>query len=591
MLAVVLSGGFACAAATNSTPEVPVVETLESASADWAVRAELIDKPVSGFVLLHRQGVKWPTAQEALKQASATSPLGPIIVHRVVKDLGKVVEVEPLADRAGEHCYVDNYETARRYRVSAFVHKSNLEVVLAADETVEGHLKTRYELKKGVRVVEDEEEGAVAMAHDKLPLAISSSAKFALSYDEVTPFERPYRDYHFDRGRGEEPTFVGRSAKLRIGDLSFSGKDLLVSDDDEDTLAIADAVEGEGRWRTVTVTKRCVLLHARVKAKSLREGYERRGSVAGTIGYGGGVGFGSLGRARRAVPPPKEHYAPEGTRLFWKGSNATAGTLGFAFRSYPLRAPHCQAIDQGLVENTEVCFAPEAVVRDCRDVCKNKGACAVSPDGARCIASTAAHCKASHNCEFGGQCTLRSGQCVAASDDDCAGAFSCTSEPHACMAHQGRCLVTPNPDCANRPACKLEGRCAGNDIGSCVAASASVCAASPPCKEEGLCGLRYKRCAPTNDTHCKKSNACAERGLCKRGGDKCAVASSVACRRSAHCKKYGHCVLLKTPRGAFGGGAASYCGPGSDADCRASAACSNDQKCTRKQMFVRWRCE
>jgi hypothetical protein len=550
----------------------PVVEPAptEEAPRDW--RSELEAATLQDFVLVPSAGVKWPSAEAARKGKGKSSES--VTVHRVVRDLGDVVEVLPI-ENGYDHCYSGTYASVSRLRVSGFVRKRDLEVVLAKHVVEEGG-ETGFEVRAGARVVEQGDR-RMAMVED-LAIALPPSAEIALSYPELDRrrFAPPRRSFDWHGREDEpEPTFVLPEAELRVGDQIFAGAALA----EHSQLFEARTVEGGGKTRTVTIAGGCLSLRATVAAEHLRDGYERLGGV---MGYGGG-GFGVGLRGPRPAPPPKEHHAPEGTPLFWKDGQRAAGELVEAIESYPIDAPACMPIDQGFVGDPEVCYAPSAVVRDCRQACGENGLCAVSADGGRCVAATVEHCKASSECEHHGACALRGESCVAAGDDDCASSLFCEMEPHACMAHEGKCVVTPNPDCANRPACKNEGRCVAGPLGQCIAGDAGDCATSAGCALLGNCAPQGEACAPREHRHCRESARCKTDGRCALEGGRCVVTDPSDCRNSAACAERGACGIAHESEGmglgGFGGEPKkiAYCAPEDHDDCQNARLCQGGQ--------------
>lgn len=554
--------------AEPSPPAVPAVATIEASEAQGSWRAVLERDELEGFVLVPREGAKWPSVDAA--RAGEGQPSDDVVVHRVLADHGEVVEVLPIDRADGDHCHLGTYESVGRLSVPGFVRKRDLVALLTDRVVVEGPDATRYEVGAGVRVE--------ARGGDRLALAeglswpLPAAAPLGLGYTAARRAE-PFAHLQWD-GRGADPRVaLLPGATLRAGGQTFPGS--VVATHGE--LKWARSVDGEGERRRVTIAAGCVTLRATVAAEHLR---------APDSGSGGAVvGIGRIGRRVGggvvAAPPPKEHYAPAGTRLSWK-SGATAGELAAAVMSYPVDAPVCVAVSQGFVGDPEVCFAASAVVRDCRAACEEHGRCSVSDDGARCVAAAADRCRASRQCELRGACSLRGDRCEAAADADCSASFYCEEEPHACMAHEGRCVVTPNPDCEHRPACTLEGRCVADERGACVAGRVTDCAASEACARQGRCGEVGGRCAPRQNAHCRQSALCREEGRCALKGSACVVSSAEDCRQSAACREQGACGLAfddgPTWLGGLGGAGRArpqipYCAPTGEEDCQAARAC------------------
>ncbi len=587
----------ACGGDATPTPKavVAVPAAIEPTDSVADYKVDLIDDPVQGFVMVPVRGVKWPTLEAARTSQTPVEPSDALTAHAVVEDHGDVVEVLPAErDYEHNHCHRRDYESSRTFKVTTFVRKRDLVPVLAEAVSFAGEDDTSYTLQAGVAVVQRAGQ-TLAVPRDALEFPLPPRSKLSLSYKQVKHLSRrrsatPMGDYGYERA---EPIRVDGDAKLKVGRRSFRAGALSSGDE----LRVDDTTS-DGDEAFVSFVGDCFQLTARVSADAVHVGYRGGGGgVASIGGYGrGGGGFGGSLSSRPKPPPPKEHYVPEGTKVTWKGGGA-AGELVASIRTYPLDGPKCEALDQGLVEEQEVCFSPAAVKRDCRRPCEAEGKCDVSDDGARCIAAQAASCKASNGCEYHGLCSLKNGVCVAARDADCEASLHCRSSPHACMAYEGKCMVTPNPDCANRPLCVKEGKCVADEHGACVAASAERCAQSRACQETGACTLRGQACVAASDSDCRASRLCKDEGRCELSGRSCVVKRSADCRASAGCNADGACAAIEV-QSPFGGGLAMggmgqspppkvyRCGPLSDADCQSSKACKDEQRCVRTKGYA-----
>jgi len=599
---LILASLAACGGEAVPSPKavVAVPAAIEPTDSVADYKAELVNDAVQGFVLVPVKGVKWPSLDEARGSKTPVRPSDEVAAHEVVEDHGDVVEILPAhEDYDHHHCHVHAYGSMRRFKVSTFVRKRDVIPVLAEPVSFAGDDDTSYTLQAGSSVVERAGQTLV-VPREGLAFPLPPQTKLALSYERVKRLARPRRR-SVGRGYGgfelAEPIRVDGDATLKIGRRSFRAGALT----SREQLHVDDT-SSAGDDALVTLGGDCYRFTARVDADAVHDGYEGRGGGAGigTIGRGGGGFVGTLGRrgARRPKPPPpKEHYVPAGTPITWRGAGV-AGELVSAIVTYPLDEPACEALDQGLVEEQEVCFSAAAVKRDCRTFCKSEGRCDVSEDGDRCVAARTASCAASHGCEHHGRCSLKRGVCVAARDADCQGSLYCRSSPHACMAFEGQCVVTPNPDCANRPVCVTEGKCVADEHGVCVAASAQRCKQSRACKESGACTLRGESCEAASDADCRGSRACMAAGRCEESDGICRVARSADCRASEGCAAEGACAALEVDS-PFGGELAVggfgehtkppkhyQCGPATDADCRRSRACRDDERCQRKKTFA-----
>lgn len=587
---LILSLLAACGGDATPTPKavVAVPAAIEPTDSVADYKADLLDDPVEGFVMVPVRGVKWPTLEAARTSSTPVEPSDALTAHAVVQDHGDVVEVLPAErDYEHNHCHRRDYESSRTFKVTTFVRKRDLVPVLAEAVSFAGEDDTSYTLQAGVAVVQRAGQ-TLAVPRDGLAFPLPPRSKLSLSYKQVKTLPVPQPDraigaYGYER---EKPIWVDQDAKLKVGRRSFRAGSLTA----EDELHV-DETSSDGDEALVSLGDDCYRLTARVAADAVHVGYGGGGGMAG-IGRGGG-GFG-VGTGRKS-PPPKEHYVPEGTKVTWKGGGV-AGELATAIRTYPLDGPKCEKLDQGLVEEQEVCFSPAAVKRDCRRPCKADGKCDVSGDGKRCIAAKAESCKASQGCEYYGRCSLKKGVCVAARDADCEVSLFCRSSPHACMAFEGKCMVTPNPDCANRPLCVKEGKCVADEHGVCVAASAERCAQSRACGETGACTLRGNACVAASESDCRASRICKDDGRCQLSGRRCVVKRGADCRASTGCQTDGACAAIEVTS-PFGGGLAMggmgqspppkvyRCGPASDADCQASKICKDERRCERKKGY------
>jgi len=120
-------------------------------------------------------------------------------------------------------------------------------------------------------------------------------------------------------------------------------------------------------------------------------------------------------------------------------------------------------------------------------------------------------------------------------------------------------------DCKQSGLCKAEGS-------YCIAADDSKCKESRLCYYIGECTLskESKRCTAKDDSDCKGSLKCKEDGRCLARNGECIEVTTEYCKSLEGCKKLGQCTLS---RRTF------TCIPGTKADCEASEACTNGEKC------------
>ena len=149
-------------------------------------------------------------------------------------------------------------------------------------------------------------------------------------------------------------------------------------------------------------------------------------------------------------------------------------------------------------------------------------------------------------CKAHGLCTRNeSGECGAASDQDCTGSVACKENGY-CKHHQGRCI--PGSDAA--------------------------CVKAEYCKPYGLCSFSNNACVAKSDKDCQKSDQCKTLGLCSAQDGVCVVGKNADCKPLDGCKVFGKCT-------AKGHG----CIVGSDSDCASATVCKEQKACKRGPQY------
>ncbi len=179
-------------------------------------------------------------------------------------------------------------------------------------------------------------------------------------------------------------------------------------------------------------------------------------------------------------------------------------------------------------------------------------------------------------CSLEGSCTLRDGECVAGTDEDCLQSVIC-AEGGFCTARAGRCWRTAasHAECASPPhpghaeTCATFGLCSVVE-GLCQATSDAQCEASLWCGRGGACSARGGRCVATDERRCRESDYCERYAQCSLSGDMCHAISDADCRvHSNQCVAYGRCVLT-------GDG----CMATRPRHCQSSTGCAEDGFCS-----------
>jgi hypothetical protein len=97
--------------------------------------------------------------------------------------------------------------------------------------------------------------------------------------------------------------------------------------------------------------------------------------------------------------------------------------------------------------------------------------------------------------------------------------------------------------CIRGRMCQLEGFCSVGEGGQCIAASDDDCAPSDACLG-GRCSAREGLCVAADDDDCRESWACKGYGLCHHDGDQaCMARAEDDCRASTRCARLGECRL------------------------------------------------
>jgi hypothetical protein len=235
--------------------------------------------------------------------------------------------------------------------------------------------------------------------------------------------------------------------------------------------------------------------------------------------------------------------------------------------------------------------------QDCAssDACTVYGRCSVI-DG-MCRPTEAAHCQESTTCADGGRCELRHGACQTE-------AFAAALDA-VCSAHElcedGTCAAMGTRSGCDLPLAEDELGSAGQTVtrppATAKAQKPRICALTEGCQKRGDCQLlnhdyHYESCKPGRDADCEQSEACKRSGACGviseerwRGGGAptlCAPTRAEHCPQARICKEEGLCATIKTSRGSAGAPPSKECMATSDAHCRQSQACTNEQRCTAR---------
>jgi hypothetical protein len=161
----------------------------------------------------------------------------------------------------------------------------------------------------------------------------------------------------------------------------------------------------------------------------------------------------------------------------------------------------------------------------CADTCRKNGRC-VQQTGANCVALSVHHCLRSTEdtpeeesaCRQFGKCTVKGGECVAASAADCKKSLPCKTDLQ-CEAVDGNCVAT-DAVCKESNLCKGLGRCTAKD-GLCQAVSPQDCKSASQCKDAGLCTVKDGKCVAGSAGDCSQSMICQKFKRCALRGDKC----------------------------------------------------------------------
>lgn len=106
--------------------------------------------------------------------------------------------------------------------------------------------------------------------------------------------------------------------------------------------------------------------------------------------------------------------------------------------------------------------------------------------------------------------------------------------------------------------------------GEDVAGMSALCAQLPQCKREGQCTYGESGCHVSSQADCRQSLACKKDRRCANISGECQRPS--ACTTFRGCRQNGQCRWLD-----------GACRPGSDKDCRKTAACPEEGKCSYRR--------
>lgn len=551
--------------------------------------------PKGSYVLLRAGTLKYPTAEAARASEDTSSEELFFYIHQVMEVAGDVVKVSPVPYKhtiARAHCYEGSYTGLRQVAAFGYVKKANLERVLTAPYAW-GSPGDKLHMKPGV-AVSLSGQGTWTAHGVLLDLRLPEPPKVGLSYmPEPEPF--PHRNPGEIGTQAPTLPYLTYETSLRVAGQTLTVKSRPTKERGE----IERRMEREVHLKTVQAQKSRRTPHgAEIMVRVAEPCVELEGVVPP-----GGVtdsDWGTVGgmASRRPRAKVKGRVAPAGARVQWP-DGSLAGVLLAPYATSTTSGPICLNAAQDLAH--EVCVPEAAVVRDCREACKQSGLCSVSSDH-RCVAASEKDCAQSRACIDGGLCAASAGVCVASAvgcerSSKCrelgrcdAGGKVCVASTKksckrslgckrwgACVLRDGRCeRKTP---CARSPECKASGRCSADpETGKCVATSQEACQRSRACKTEGLCDLRDDGwCVATSDAMCRASARCKSAGDCARDGIRCAPADDEQCQQSALCRSDGMCERKK-PQFGSSFHPKPYCGATTWA-CKKSLNCQKRGRC------------
>ena len=104
-----------------------------------------------------------------------------------------------------------------------------------------------------------------------------------------------------------------------------------------------------------------------------------------------------------------------------------------------------------------------------------------------------------------------------------------------------RCWAVSAQDCERTTACRTVGRCDPRE-GQCRAGRPESCRDSDVCHESARCSLAADMCVVGPDD-CRNHDLCRRRGLCQEREQRCVVASDADCKASERCRDNDECVV------------------------------------------------
>lgn len=214
-----------------TTPPTPQPVTLSTAE-----RYKLLHtQPVSGYVVLHRNTIKFTNLLDARLSANKRAKRlprpsyarlyrsSPFIVHKVLKDHGDVVEVIHLPFNSyKKHCARGLYSRHGMFYVRGFVPKRDLSAILKHDVTQRFEDNTSYTFKAYTPVARANSpkrlwDFVAITNYIQLPIDISHK-DLTLSYDAPSNFETIYPRYNKATKRVEPlKPIISHAKHLSVG--------------------------------------------------------------------------------------------------------------------------------------------------------------------------------------------------------------------------------------------------------------------------------------------------------------------------------------------------------------------------------------
>jgi hypothetical protein len=91
----------------------------------------------------------------------------------------------------------------------------------------------------------------------------------------------------------------------------------------------------------------------------------------------------------------------------------------------------------------------------------------------------------------------------------------CKTDGRCALSAAGICEPTQNSHCRESDKCKTSGKCKYAVGGVCVANSEADCLASEDCKEHGNCHRQENYCVPNSEEDCRRSTSCERLKKCE----------------------------------------------------------------------------